>query len=201
MDCKEAHPLMHEYLDGELEGTEARELKMHLLACPDCRAILNGLERTEAMVRLLPKCMVPDNLTSKVMNLIPEEKKRSGWLRWMKLHPALSVASIFLLVMISSFLSLWNQDQDMVVKGANLDQVVIRGDTVYVPEGHTVQGDLTVKRGKIQVDGDVKGNLVVIDGSYQLASTAHISGQIRQVDQAVGWLWYKINEFFSLFSR
>lgn len=201
MVCGDALPLMHRYLDGDLDGKDAVELKKHLLACPACNAHFKQLEQTEAMVRMLPKCRTPELLTESIMGLIPRERKRSGWLQWVKRHPAVSVASVFLMVMISSFLTLWNQDKDMVVKGSNLEQVVIKGDTVYVPEGHTVNGDLTVTRGKIQVDGAVGGNLVVIDGSYSLASTAHISGQVTQVDQALGWLWYKTNQLISQFAK
>lgn len=201
MICDEALPLMHEYLDGDLDGSEAVELKKHLVACPSCNRLFKQMEQTEAMVRMLPEGLVPSGLTARIMSRIPQEKKRTGWFNWVKAHPAVSVASVFVLVMISSFLSLWNEDQDMVVKGANLDQVVIRGDTVIVPQGHTVQGDLMVKRGKIQVDGNVEGDLTVIDGSYNLASTAYISGHVTKVDETLEWIWYKVNEVFSWFSK
>lgn len=201
MKCAEALPLMHEYLDGDLESIDAVNLKQHLLACPSCNRIFREMEQAEAKMRLLPKPACPAGLTARIMSQIPQEKKRSGWMRWMKTHPALSVASVFLLVMVSSFLSLWNEDKDMVVKGASLDQVVIQGDTVIVPQGHTVQGDIMVKRGKVQVDGTVEGDITVIDGSYNLASTAYISGHVNMVDETLEWVWYKMNEVFSWFSK
>jgi hypothetical protein len=40
---------------------------------------------------------------------------------------------------------------------------VCKGDTVTVPAGHTYSGNLMVKNGKIQIDGQLDGNLVVID--------------------------------------
>lgn len=201
MLCDDALPLMHEYLDGDLDGADAVELKKHLIACPSCNRLFKQMEQTEAMVRMLPERPVPEGLKDRIMSRIPVEKKQAGWFNWVKAHPAVSVASVFVLVMISSFLSLWNEDQDMVVKGANLDQVVIRGDTVVIPQGHTVQGDLMVKRGKIQVDGSVEGDLTVIDGSYNLASTAYISGHVTMVDETVEWIWYKMNEVISWFSK
>lgn len=199
--CKEALPLMHEFLDGNLQEAEALQLKKHLIACPACNEYFKQLERTEAIVRLLPKSRVPDELTARVMSFIPMQPKRSGWLYLIKTHPAISVASVFLLVMLGSFMSLWNEDKDMVVKGADLDQVIIKDHTVFVPEGHVVNGDLMVQRGNIRVDGSVQGNLVVIDGSYNLASTAHISGQVKMVDQTLEWIWYKCNDFFAGLSR
>ncbi|WP_438449055.1 zf-HC2 domain-containing protein [Gorillibacterium sp. sgz5001074] len=201
MECHDALPLMHEYLDGDLEAEDSAALKRHLIACPSCNRMFKQMEQADAMVRMLPKSPVPAGLTARIMAQIPEPKRRTRWYAWVKSHPALSVASVFLLVMISSFLSLLNEDQDMVVKGANLDQVVIRGDTVIIPEGHTVQGDLMVKRGKIQVDGNVEGDLTVVDGSYNLASTAYISGHVNKVDETLEWIWYRMNEVFSAFAK
>ena len=87
---------------------------------------------------------------------------------------------------------MWNDDKNMMVKGNDLQDVVDSGRYGTVPEGHTVKGDLVVQRGKLKVEGDVTGNLIVIDGTLNLASTAHISGQVTQVDEAVSWIWYKL---------
>ncbi|GIP41404.1 hypothetical protein J31TS4_46840 [Paenibacillus sp. J31TS4] len=201
MNCREALPWIHEYLDGTLEGPQSLELKKHLLSCPACRDLLKSMERTEGLIRTMPKPVVPDGLTSRIMGGLPQKKKKTEWLKWIQRHPAISVASVFLLVMLGSFLSLWNQDTDLVVKGSDLDQVVITGNTVIVPAGKTVNGDLMVKGGTIKVDGDLKGNLTVIDGSINLASTAHISGQIKEVDRALDWLWFQVNEIYSLATR
>jgi hypothetical protein len=96
--------------------------------------------------------------------------------------------------MLGSFLSLWNQDTQMTVRGADLDQLVIRGDTVYLPVGHHVAGNLMVKRGKVQIDGELQGNLVVVDGTYQTASTAKVSGKVYEINQAAEWLLYQLRE-------
>jgi anti-sigma factor RsiW len=201
MNCRDAIPSMHEYLDGDLTGPEAAKLKEHLLACRECRDIFEQFEKTEALVRSLTPPPVPDDLTAKIMSGIPKPPRRSAWLRWVRRHPAVSVAAVFFAVMLGSFISLWNQDAELVVKGADLDQVQIHGDTVTVPQGHTVHGNLMVQGGKVQVDGEVTGNLTVIDGTINMASTAHIAGQIKEVDQALGYVWYKLNEWVGLMSR
>ncbi|MDB5054757.1 MAG: rsiW [Bacilli bacterium] len=201
MNCKEALPSMHEYMDGDLSGTPLIELKKHMLFCPDCNHRFKQMQNAEALVRSLPHVAPAADLSERIMMSLPKSKKRNSWMEWVKRHPAVSVASMFLFVMLCASVSLWNQDQEMVVKGADLDQVVIKGDMVYVPAGSTINGNLMVKRGKIQVDGEVKGNLVVIDGSYNLASTAHISGKIKKVDQALDWLWFEVNEYVSLFAK
>jgi anti-sigma factor RsiW len=201
MNCKEALPLMHEVLDGNVKGSDAIKLKEHFLLCKECHTLFQELERTDALVRSLPPAGVPDDLAARIMAGLPPAKRRNSWTQWVRKHPAVSVAALFIVMMFSSFLSMWNDDHELMVKGANLDNVVIEGDTVIVPQGRTVDGNLVVQSGKLKVEGDVKGNLVVIDGTLNLASTAHISGHITQIDQALSWVWYKINEFFSQFSK
>lgn len=198
MNCNESLSLMHEYLDGDLAGPEAAELKKHLLVCAGCRTALKQFERTEALVRSMPRMNAPDDMTDRIMRALPKPKRRSTWTHWIRRHPAVSVASVFFLVMLGSFMSLWNDDKDLMVKGNDLQNIVIQGDYVYVPAGQTVHGNLLVQNGHIQVDGNVDGNLVVIDGSYNLASTAHIAGKIVPVDRAISWFWYKVNEWISL---
>jgi cytoskeletal protein CcmA (bactofilin family) len=108
---------------------------------------------------------------------------------------------MFVLVMTGSLMSMWNENSELMVKGKDLQSVVIQGNTVYVPAGKTVTGNIMVENGKLQVDGDIEGNIVVIQGSVNLASTAHISGQITQIDEAFSWLWFKMNGLASKISQ
>ncbi|MFH5186600.1 zf-HC2 domain-containing protein [Paenibacillus sp. TAB 01] len=201
MDCQEALPLMHEYLDGGLKGSEAVALKEHLLGCASCRERLKQFERVEALIHAWPKPEVPDGLTERIMQSLPPVKRQSPWWQWVRRHPAASVAAVFVLVMMGSFMSLWNEDSELVVKGNDLQSVVIEGNTVVVPAGKTVAGNLMVENGKVQVDGDIKGNIVVIDGSVNMASTAHISGQVTEIDEAFSWLWFKMNDWATSISK
>lgn len=202
MNCEEALPWMHEYLDGDLTGPPLTELKKHMLTCMACNQRYQKMQQTEAMVRSMPHLAAAADLTDRIMACLPKQPKRNmAWLQWIKRHPAISVASMFLFVMLSTSLTMWNQDPDMVVKGTDLEQVIIKGNTVYVPAGNTVNGNLMVKHGRIQVDGDLNGNLVVVDGSYILASTAHISGKIKLVDRMLDWVWYEVNEYAGLFAK
>ena len=77
---------------------------------------------------------------------------------------------------------------EQVTKQPNLQ---VEGQTVIVPEGKTVKGDIVVKNGDIVVKGAVDGNITVINGKY-MASTANVTGQIEEVDEVFEWLWYKI---------
>lgn len=75
-----------------------------------------------------------------------------------------------------------------VTKQPNL---VVDGQTVIVPEGEVVKGDIVVKNGDLVVEGEVDGNVTVINGQY-MASSAVVSGKIEEIDEVFEWLWYTI---------
>lgn len=197
MSCQEALSLMHEYLDGDLDRNAALELKKHLVACPDCNRLFRDMMGTESLIATLPKPAVPDGLSERIMAQIPKPKPTSTWKNWVRRHPAVTAVSLFLIVMAVSLFSLSGQNQGLTIKGDHLDRLVIEGNTVVVPSGYTLEGKLMVKGGNVRIDGDVNGDLVIVDGNYQLASTAQISGQITQIDKTLEWILYQVNDFFA----
>ncbi|CAH1209663.1 Anti-sigma-W factor RsiW [Paenibacillus plantiphilus] len=205
MNCNVAIVSMHDYLDGELIREDVASLKAHLIACPECRARFDQLERTEALIHnaLDMRSGVVETSesavrTQRILSGLPVRRRKTmGWTRWLRNHPAITVAAVFAIVMFSSFIAMWEQDDQLTVRGNDLTQLVIDGDTVTVPQGVHVKGDLTVENGKANVLGDVEGNVTVIEGSLYQASTAHISGQVKTIDQALDWFWYKVTHSFS----
>lgn len=200
MDCKVAIDWTHQYMDGEFPQNHTLELKKHLLACPECRLRFEQLERTEALVNANMKneasLRTSVVLTARIMESLPKQSQAMNWTRWIRRHPALTSAALFILVMFSSFLFSWDNGSTFTVTGNDIQQVVIDGKTVTVPEGVSINGDLTVANGRVDIQGDVNGNVTVIDGSLFLASTAHIAGQTKQIDKTIDWLWYKVTGVF-----
>ncbi|EFM11443.1 putative transmembrane anti-sigma factor [Paenibacillus curdlanolyticus YK9] len=200
MNCNVATVWMHDYLDGELPQQDVRELKAHLLECPSCRMKFEQLDRTESLLSSAMHArgsIEPEQsarLNERIMAALPKRRRQSPWISWVRNHPAATVAALFLFVMLSSFLSMWHQGGELIVRGQDLQSVVIQGDKVIVPAGTKVHGDLTIENGIAEVQGDVDGNVTVIDGSLQLASTAHIAGSSRTIDRALDWFWYKVTE-------
>lgn len=202
MDCKTALPLMHEYLDGDLSGSSAIGLREHLLACPMCKERFRRMEQTVALVKMGAQPMrAPDHVTTKIMLALPPVRRQPHWTGWARKHPAASVAVVFLAVMLTGFANLWNADTQLSVRGNDLNEVMIEGNTVVVPSGKSVHGDLVVENGKVRLDGEVTGNVVVIDGSVIMASTAKIGGEIRQVDELVDWVWFKMNQWYATITK
>jgi len=197
MKCNVAVMYMHDYLDGELAREDIFLLRRHMNECPSCNSRYEALERTDALVKATPIEKAPEDLGDRILKAMPSPKRPVAWTSWVRRHPAVSAAALFLVVMLSSFVSMWNQSEELSVSGPDLEHVIIEGKKVIVPEGQKVSGDLTVVNGDVQVLGDLDGNLTVIDGHLTpLASTAHIAGQIKTIDRAVDWFWYKVSSFF-----
>jgi len=197
MKCNAAVVHIHEYLDGDLSRQEIKDLQAHLEECTACSSRLEALERTEALARALPAREAPFGLSYRVMKSLPKTRRSVSWTSWVRRHPAASAAAFFLVVMLSSFVAMWNQDRELSLAGPDLEHLIIEGNMVIVPEGQKVNGDLTVANGIVQVLGDVDGNLTVIDGNVMpLASTAHIAGEVKEIDRAIDWMWYKVSSWF-----
>lgn len=186
---------MHEYLDEELSAEKEKVLREHLQLCADCQTYLHEMKRSIALLQSTSHIQAPLGFTANVMARLPKEKKRAGFQRWVRSHPFLTAAALFLLLMSSSFLSSWNEDQQFsVTKQSNL---IIENDTVIVPRGEIVEGDVVVRNGKLKIEGEVKGNVTVINGEiiqgdHYLASAGHVSGDIKEVNEIFDWLWYRM---------
>ncbi len=187
---------MHEYLDEEIEDQDEQLLKKHLQTCPKCQSYFHELEKAIALVQSTSHIQAPSNFTENVMARLPKEKRRVGVNRWFRQHPLLTAASLFIILMTGSVLSTWNKDQEFsVTKQPNL---VVHNNTVIVPEGEVVKGDITVRNGALQIEGKVEGDVTVINGQINgenyLASAGHVTGEIKEVNEVFEWIWYHIKK-------
>lgn len=181
---------MHEYLDEEISAEHEAELRAHLQSCKDCQAHFHELRKTIALVRSTSHIKAPIDFTANVMAKLPKEKRKVGFQRWFRQHPLFTAASLFLVLMVGSLFSSWEQDhQFSVSKQPNL---VVQNDTVIVPKGEVVKGDVIVKNGKLKIEGQVEGNVTVINGEKYMASAGQVTGEIKEVNAVFDWMWYHI---------
>ncbi|MEH7304976.1 anti-sigma factor [Neobacillus drentensis] len=184
--------LMHEYLDEEITPEKERTLREHLQSCKECEAIFNELKKTIAFVKSVSYMQAPDDFTANVLARLPKEKRKISMQRWLKNHPMLTAASLFLILMMGSLLSTWNEEREFsVTKQKNL---VVHNNTVIVPKGETVKGDVIVRNGKLKIEGEIQGDVTVINGEKYLASAGHVTGQIEEVNEVFDWIWYHIKK-------
>ncbi|MFO1441820.1 anti-sigma factor [Bacillus sp. Bva_UNVM-123] len=188
---------MHEYLDEEISAENERELRAHLQSCRECQIHFQELRKTIAFVQSTSHIQAPSNFTANVMARLPKEKRKVGFQRWFRQHPLLTAASLFFVLMAGSLVSTWDQNHEFAVsKQPNL---IVQNDTVIVPEGEVIKGDVIVKNGKLKIEGQVEGNVTVINGEVlngdkYLASAGQVTGNIEEVNAIFDWLWYQIKK-------
>lgn len=193
MNCSEIYTdYMHDYLDEEITPENETKLREHLLTCQNCHNHFQELKKSIALVQSTSHIQAPLNFTANVMARLPKEKKQVGFKRWFRSHPMLTAASLFLTLMLGSVITGWNEDHEFSVsKNPNL---VVENNTVIVPEGKTVQGDIVVKNGDLKIEGQVEGDVTVINGEKYLASAGHVTGDIEEINQLFDWIWYHMKK-------
>ncbi|MDE5416118.1 anti-sigma factor family protein [Alkalihalobacterium chitinilyticum] len=199
MACERQYVLlMHKYFDGEASEKERAELYKHINHCEVCSEHYNELKRTIAFVQSSSHISAPSDFTANVLKQLPESKKATSraWKRWVRRHPFLVAAALFIVFMSSSIVSIWNhQEGQLMVSGAGNFQIDKETGTVVVPEGEVVEGDLTIRNGKLEVAGEVNGSILLINSEQYLASAGSVSGEIKEINQVLEWTWYHIKEF------
>ncbi|WP_048601018.1 zf-HC2 domain-containing protein [Rubeoparvulum massiliense] len=196
LTCEQVHRMMHQYLDGDLPEAEQVLLRRHLQTCTTCEAHLRQLEKTIALVRSIPQPRVSEDFTERLMQQLPQPKRKRNWQSRFKQHPILAAAAIFFLLMAGSTFGTWYerdpQFQVTTDNMANLELLEVDKENhiIRIPAGTKLNGNILVQNGTVEVEGEVAGDVVVIDGKMVLASTASITGNAEQIDQIFEWVWY-----------
>lgn len=183
---------MHEYLDEEISAEHEKELRVHLASCQDCKMYFHELKKTIALVQSTSHMKAPSQFMVNTMTKLPKEQKKVSVKRWFMHHPLLTAAALFLILMGGSLTTNWNKDQQFSVsKQPNL---IVQNNTVIVPEGEIVKGDVTVRNGILKIEGTVDGDVTVINGKRYMASAGKVTGQIEEINVVFEWVWYHIKE-------
>ena len=185
---------MHDYLDDDISEDHKNVLLLHIAECDECRNTFHELRETVTLLKSDP-ITAPSGFTANVMRNLPKEARRVNLKKWLQQNPLLIAASLFIILMGSTIFSYWGGDEQFSFsKDPNL---VVEGQTVIVPEGKTVKGDLVVKNGNIKVEGKVNGDVTVINGHNYLAGAGEVTGEIEEVDQLFEWIWFHIKNTMS----
>ena len=195
MECDQAHRLIHEYLDEDIDSGQEQQLKAHLTTCSRCRQEFQALQQTIALIQSASHVYAPAGFSDQVMACLPKEPFIQRLKKHMQHHPLLVAASLFLLLMGTSAFSLWmegDQNFQLIAEQPEKLEVDNENHLVIIPTDSVISGDIIVRNANVSVKGKVEGNVVAVDGRIYLASTGSISGERTEIDEAVEWVWYKL---------
>ncbi|MFP3514509.1 anti-sigma factor, partial [Peribacillus sp. SIMBA_075] len=68
------------------------------------------------------------------------------------------------------------------------------GATVIVPAGETIIVKVVVENGNIQIEGEVEGDVTVINGHKDMSKAGNVTGSSNVIDQAFEGMWYKVKD-------
>jgi len=105
-------------------------------------------------------------------------------------------ASIFLFLFSVSILSYEISDKDLKIVSGDYDNLVINGNEVILPAGESIVGDLIIENGNLKIQGEVKGNVTVVNGEILMADASNVDGHTQQIDQFFEWIWYQIKNLW-----
>lgn len=189
--------LMNKLLDGEATPEEERIFHNHLRDCASCKEEYELLTDTLKELQLQTHIKAPEGFTEAVIAKLPKERQQVKWMRWMKRHPALTAAAIFMFFMAASVFTSYNQQDLAVIKGEGNLQIKKAERVVVVPAGETIKGDLVVENADVRIEGKVEGDVTVIKGNQYLASAGEVTGHSQEIGQVVEWVWYKLKSLVS----
>ena len=176
---------MHEYLDGDISLEHGRQLEAHLQTCDECQQHMHELTETIAFVKSASPIFAPDHLQSQIISQLPARTIKVPLTRWLRRHPVIVAAAIFCVFMGAALLGNVSNSIEYVV--GNDANILVDGQTVIVPKGEVIEGNLLVKNGNVRIDGEVDGDVTVINGKY-MASSAVVTGKVEEIDKAFEWV-------------
>ena len=74
-DCEEVRGLSSDYIDGDLDQPHAVRIGFHLDKCGPCRAFMNTLRATVALLRSTSAKKAPPGFSAKVRESLPRSPR------------------------------------------------------------------------------------------------------------------------------
>lgn len=80
MQCKEAAKLMSVYVDGELDGSEARKFEQHINQCCCCKKEVHLMQEAKRMISNRYQCAIaPDHLRADILCAVKSHSEKRPW--------------------------------------------------------------------------------------------------------------------------
>lgn len=188
MDCKVVQELISLYIDGELEGEEARQLKEHIESCSECRQRFEEMRAVVQMVGAFEEEELPDGFMDRLYARL-EAQQLSGimrkghhmfsrWIKWVGIAAAAAIIVLAIRVLGPNAM-LYTSPQE---KGRS--DSAARGD---MPESLMADSQDEGVAAPSDASVDIAENQHVLDGGEVRASSTK-SENSQQAQEADGYI-------------
>jgi len=154
MDCKTLRERISDYLDGQLQDAERREIAAHLDACQTCRAEIEAFQKTVDLVRSLPLVPAPegfaDRILQRALHVAPGSETfpaaaPARFSAWLPVVRGVAAAAVLFLFAYVGY------------------QVVERENEWKTPSAETGTRSLSLPKTAMQADSPVKDAALVLE--------------------------------------
>jgi len=76
MNCADTQTRLKVFLSGKLEGTEARNVRLHLASCPRCASVLNPVDRVEILPAIDETVELSENFHDRFLSRLEAHRTR-----------------------------------------------------------------------------------------------------------------------------
>ncbi|MEA2782121.1 MAG: hypothetical protein QOK29_3665 [Rhodospirillaceae bacterium] len=108
MKCDNAEPLVHAYVDGELDVSGSIAIEDHLKGCAQCRALREEISTLRKQLRSgLESYPAPQGLRERIALASPSVAPASPSVRWQRRQILAMAASVAIAILVSSGATYW----------------------------------------------------------------------------------------------
>lgn len=207
LKCSNAHEYIDLYIDHELGYGEEQQLKEHLRECSECQERLRAMQKTIALLNSLEQPRLSSDFTQRVMAQLPTTTAQTAKQRWERQRSYVwryTAAAAILILIISSAWLLSRQVPTAPLAISSDPDLVRQGNSFVLPQGKTIEGDLTIVDGSLIIHGKVTGDVTVVRGQLEMGPTAQITGKTTTIDRPLArwqYLWLNISEGLKNFAE
>lgn len=195
MNCRKAIDLMHEYLD-DINKKPNNDFEKHINNCKNCNLYYRELKMTENALKQEIHADYSNDIVENVLIKISAKKNKSKIKIYSRKYPAVFAASIFLVLFSISMISYLVPSDELKIVSDSSQEFIVSGNEVIIPVGEDIQGDILIENGILNIQGEVNGNVTVVNGELLMASANNIDGNTNQIDQFFELLWYRIKSLW-----
>jgi len=157
-----------------------------LLSCASCAEYKQELECLQDALCCLSGIKAPPGFTEDLLAKLP--KKATKTLPQQYLSPRIrffGATAALMLLLGSPLYMLVEAPRPVVESTDNKAQFHIVDNTVIIPEGTVVSGDIRVFNGHLKIAGQVRGSVHLVSSGYSLEDGGAVAGRV----EIATWSW------------